>query len=1043
MKHKRHTPTLLAIALAASLYGPAAMAQETAAQPAPDANAQKTDATSLDTVVVTGYRYSIEKSLDQKRNANAIVDVITAEDVSKFPDKNVADALQRVPGVVIDRDGGEGKHVSVRGLSSDLTLTQLNGNYIASTESNSEASRSFNYTLMPSHMLGQAELYKSPEARLDEGGIGGTVILHSRRPLDMESNTGFVTLEGTYSDTTKTTDPQLSAQYSWHSKDERHGFLVGATKQKRTARTLRADTENWQWYSDGSTPQTDVNGNPYDDSELATWWGGNRGINSQTGQATPQQNYNNMALPTSVNFGVREEERERSGLQLTYQFKPTDDVTLTANYFRFDLQGDYTFNQLKIPEWNQSRVSADWAGEYHGGAPYGEWQQGRLLNQFMFDPSGTIVTGAEYEKLAGKTYYCSDAEANAGFGVTDASNWGSDSCTVPTPQLTGGYSREKSTAQVADIALDWNVSDLFRVHVAGGTTWSDGGPEMNFRMSAKPRRFVNGAWQAGNTYSAWDISGTPTMTVSPNLQEVLMSGVAEIDLGSTDSSWMETSVEQDYFQIDATRLFETGFLESLQFGVKFRDGQVHRNTGNTYWTCAGAPEYNGQNRGQAWYQGCDPTAGIAQPGFFLSQPIDNIAGGFNANVFPGIDFPGYVAYLNDRYGGSRRYEEPDFVYNVGEEVTAGYVQANFRTDRLRGNVGLRLVTTNQHAEATDSVETFVRLLERDSAGNLLPCDSSNPPPGRQCQGGYVWLDEREKSFNLVALDKTYTDVLPSFNIAYDLTDDIVLRGAASKVIARPAFTSIAYPGGLQHVTEQYAQDRAVIGGGDQAGWTGSGANRDLEAFEATQYDIGAEWYFQPGAVVGVGLFYKDVKNFTVHADFDQQLVVDGETVTVRNFSTEVNGRNAVSQGVEAYAQYTFDFGLGFQANYTYNDTNLAEVIAPNGDLLGKTPLPGSAKNQSNFTVFYENDKFLARASYNRRGERVGSQHNGLSTYAEPYQQIDLNFGYNILENLSLNASVLNLTKEEQRVHLGNDTDARLMSNSYDGRIMYLGLTYKF
>jgi TonB-dependent receptor len=79
-------------------------------------------------VVVTGYRYSIEKSLDQKRDANSIVEVITAEDIGKFPDKNVADALQRVPGVIIDRSGGEGKNVSVRGLSSELTLTELNGN---------------------------------------------------------------------------------------------------------------------------------------------------------------------------------------------------------------------------------------------------------------------------------------------------------------------------------------------------------------------------------------------------------------------------------------------------------------------------------------------------------------------------------------------------------------------------------------------------------------------------------------------------------------------------------------------------------------------------------------------------------------------------------------------------------------------------------------------------------------------------------------------------------------------------------------------------
>src|SRR5574343_1502808 len=173
------------------------------AQTATKAADAKTDAAQPATVVVTGDRYAIEQALDQKRNANAIVEVVNAEDVGKFPDKNVADALQRVPGVVIDRSGGEGKNVSVRGLSSELTLTQLNGNYIATAESNGDPTRSFNYMLMPANMLSSAETFKSPEARLDEGGVGGTVILKTRRPLDLEPWTGFVSAEGVYADVSK------------------------------------------------------------------------------------------------------------------------------------------------------------------------------------------------------------------------------------------------------------------------------------------------------------------------------------------------------------------------------------------------------------------------------------------------------------------------------------------------------------------------------------------------------------------------------------------------------------------------------------------------------------------------------------------------------------------------------------------------------------------------------------------------------------------------------------------------------------------------
>ena len=150
-------------------------------------------------IVVTGYRASIEESLSQKRQANAFVDVITAEDVGKFPDKNVADSLQRVPGVIIDRDGGEGSRVSIRGLSSDLTLTELNGNFVASADviaaDDRNPTRSFNYLLLPSTLIGSVEVFKSPEARLDEGGVGGVIINHTRKPFDLKPWSGSVTSE--------------------------------------------------------------------------------------------------------------------------------------------------------------------------------------------------------------------------------------------------------------------------------------------------------------------------------------------------------------------------------------------------------------------------------------------------------------------------------------------------------------------------------------------------------------------------------------------------------------------------------------------------------------------------------------------------------------------------------------------------------------------------------------------------------------------------------------------------------------------------------
>ncbi|KOQ72384.1 TonB-dependent receptor [Stenotrophomonas maltophilia] len=1023
MKHSTRTHGQDALSLAIALALAAAVIPAgAAAQQAASTGSQ--DATTLDSVQVTGYRYAIEKSLEQKRDANAVVEVITAEDVGKFPDKNVADALQRVPGVVITRSGGEGKSVSVRGLAPDLTLTQLNGNYVATSETNDEATRSFNYTLLPSNMLSSAELFKSPEARIDEGGIGGTVILHTRRPLDMESNSGFVTLEGTSSDTHHDIDPQASALYSWHSKDERFGVLVGVTQQKRTTRTMEATTEDYQWYGAGKA--RDANGNVQSQDGIHYWWG-KSGFNNQTGGT-----YSDFFMPTSVNFAVKEEKRERKGGQLTFQFKPVDNVTMTANYFRFELQGDYTQNMLKIPEWSMARYNQD-----------GNWDGGRLLNGLDFDPSGSIVTGGQFEKLPGKAYICSEDQAKAA-GLKPG-GWGPDDCTMPTPQLTGGYSKEKALSQTADLTIDWDISPLWKASFTGGRTWSEGGPSMNFRMSAKPRRKVGNDYLSGNQYSAWDLTGTPSATFSPDLQQQLMNGIAEVDTGSTDSSWKRTEVKQNYFQADVTKLFESGWLDSIQFGAKYRDGKVHRNTGNTYWVCPGRdPADYKDGRYQA---GCDPTAGDAQPGFFLSNPISNIAGGFNANVFPGINYPAYIDYLNKTYGGSHNRTEDDFVYNVNEKIYSGYFQANFRTERLRGNVGVRVVRTKQFAQSSDSIEKFNDYFLDNASGAPMACTdpAAAAYPTYGCESGFVRLPydlAQSKSYALIGVDRTYTDVLPSFNIAWDITDTLVLRGAASKVIARPGYTDIATPGALSYYSAEYVDDRRVAGGAPNPGWAGEGSNKQLQPFKATQYDLGLEWYFQPGAVAGVGLFRKDVSNFTVPVVRDMQMNVGGEMVTVQNYKTRANGQDGVSQGVELYGQYTFDFGFGVQANYTYNDTNLASIVL-DGQNIGSSPLVGSAKNQANVTVFYENDKFLARASFNRRGEVVGGLQNGMTVYTEPYDQLDLNVAYNLTPDWTLTASVINATKSEQRVHLGNDSKARLISNTYAGRQLYFGATWKF
>lgn len=957
-----------------------------ATQPAPATPQDATPTQVGEDIVVTGYRGSIEASLEQKREANAFVDVITAEDVGKFPDKNVADALQRVPGVVIERDGGEGSRVSIRGLQSDLTLTQLNGNYVASAD-DSDPSRSFNYVLLPSNMIGSVEVFKSPEARLDEGGVGGVVILHTRRPLDLEPLSGFVAAEGTYADVTEKIEPQLSGQLSWHNDSGTIGVLLGGTYQKRTSRTMNGSTESWQWWADGGRgggqPATDVNGNTFENDDAVDYWSQDRGTTTQSGT-----HYSGYWAPQSVNESINTQQRERLGVQATIDIKPTDNLRITANYYRFQLNSRTQSNVLKIPEWGYSNFFSD----------------------ATFDPSGTIMQSATFEVPAA--------------GVGCSAN--TPICTMETPQISAVYAREKDISNTFDVHADWS-NDGLDISFAAGKTRATGGPSQRFYVAAKPR-LTGTVTQNGNFLSAWDFSGDNlNMIFSPELQQNLRNGIAQIDTGSTGSGYTNSVLQQTYAQVDLTQHFDSA-LESIQIGAKFRDGSVRRTTGELRWYADPATELRYQDT---------PQGAVARPEFFYADPISNIGGGFSASAFPGIDIDAYRDYLNTTYGDPVKYPHEQDVYEIKERIWAGYFQANFNTGPLRGNFGVRLVNTRQSGQSTDTLY-FNNDYCVDGPGG--PFDPNKPiGPDGNCQV-IPQSQRQERVYSPNSETKNYTDVLPSLNVTWNATPDVLVRGAISKVIARPGYNDLGAARSLTYNSPAYTFDRAEFG--ERSGWFGNGGNFDLKPFSAWAFDLGVEWYFDRGSVLGAAVFRKEVSDFVVPLVVDVTQGVQGEEVLIQQYSTQANGTDAVSQGIELYAQHTLPFGLGAQVNFTYNDTSVADVSL-NGQKIGTSPLVGSVKTQWNASLFYENHGILLRASYNRRGERVGGIVSGLNVYSDPYTQVDLNAQYDITPSLSLTASVINLTKSEERAHLGKDTDLRYYTSEYSGRRAYVGMSYKF
>jgi iron complex outermembrane receptor protein len=259
----------------------------------------KVNKDEVEVIQVTGIRGSLKASLNAKRFSNAVIDAVSSEDIGKFPDGDVGESLARIPGVAVNRQFGQGSQVSIRGASAQLTRTLLNGHTVASTGwyDQQDIDRSFNYSMLPSELVGGIEVYKSSQADIVEGGVGGTVIVKTRKPLDLDANTVFASVKGDYGTVSEEVDPEVSALYSWKNEDENFGVLVaGALSEKKYQRN---------------------------------------GIESLLG-------WGEIVPSTFL------QERNRTALNLAVQYRPTDELEFGLTVTTLELEADNTNTSLFV-----------------------------------------------------------------------------------------------------------------------------------------------------------------------------------------------------------------------------------------------------------------------------------------------------------------------------------------------------------------------------------------------------------------------------------------------------------------------------------------------------------------------------------------------------------------------------------------------------------------------------------------------------------------------------------------------------------------------
>ena len=289
------------------------------------------DGNAVEEVVVTGIRASLLQSIESKRRANAIVDVVTAEDVGKFPSSNVAEALTIVPGVTVDRAFGQGEKVSILGTDPALNRTLLNGQTVASADwfILDSPGRTFNYALLAPQIVGKVEVFKSPEARIDEGSIGGTVIVNTRKPLDLKAGLVAGAVSYLYTDRSKKGDAQGSLLLSW--KNDAQTFGASFSVQRAKDQLRRDGVESYgtmaanQWA--GGNPD-----NPVDSRNAGC-----------TGTCATTLTSNLTARsPNAFGASYFEQDRTRTTYTTALQWKPTDALSFDFNWMKIKADYDNT-----------------------------------------------------------------------------------------------------------------------------------------------------------------------------------------------------------------------------------------------------------------------------------------------------------------------------------------------------------------------------------------------------------------------------------------------------------------------------------------------------------------------------------------------------------------------------------------------------------------------------------------------------------------------------------------------------------------------------
>jgi TonB-dependent receptor len=974
-----HRLALSPVALAATLV--TLSAAPAWAQTAPAASAQ------LETVTVTGIRASLESALNAKRQDKGIVDVIKAEDMGKFPDTNLAESLQRVPGVVIDRDAGEGRNITVRGLGGDFTRTRINGIEALATTGGTDSSgganrtRAFDFNVFAADLFSSLTVRKSSSADVDEGSLGATVDLQTARPFDMRNFVAAVSVKGTYNDIRGKTTPKASFLISNTFADKKIGVLLSGAYSKRQVYEEGFSTVRWDnGPSSGNTfsgwcPPQGVTTNLPTGSTATTCGPAAQGVPRLPNTPEYLAAYNEASKATNFHprlprYGRLTHDQDRIGLTGSIQVRPADSMLITVDMLYSKLDATRQEDFLEAISFSRA-LSA-------GGK-----QQTSVL-EAQFAPSGQML----YGKFNGV-----DIRSESRF----------DKLTTEFTQPT--------------ITVEQDITDTIKLTVRGGrakskfdnpiqTTTTLDAPNVNgyvFDARGDDRAPLLGYGNLNPTdpNGGLKIYGVPVGSTSitnftPSEVRIRPNGVTNRqDVLTTDVAWevipdaltIKGGVSYKQFKFtsyDFRRTVET--MNTLPAGVDaasltttlsgFGKGQSLPAGSVTSWVI---PNLDAIAKAYDIYCNCLKNGPVGGPGDYTLTSTTN----------------------GNARGGNRGITETD---------TGTWVQADFETRLgglpVRGNVGTRYVKTAINAS------------------------------GYLATGGG----------SLVTASRQYRDWLPAANLSVNVTKDLILRAAAAKVMSRPPLQSLnpggtlsttgtlTYTGGnpsldpfrattLDLSAEWYHSKNAFIGVGL--------FDKKIKSYVLTQgRDI-------PYNQTGLPLSLLPT-NFTGDEIFRVSAPVNTPGGKLTGF--EIN----VQQPFSFLPSWGKNFGV--LANYTYVKSKMDYVLSSAvGAGTVREDLVNLSPRSWNLSFYYDDGTLSGRISSSARSAfltTIPAGNNQDVAGKNKTFNVDLSMGYQLNKQLQLTFEATNLTNQPNDQFISRSMD-NVVVNNYTGREFIIGGRYKF